>query len=194
MAVPTTGYLQPVVPAECNGNQANVKQDGEAVLTPGVNVRDPATGLMMEGWYEEGQEARVLRTDVNGALIVTGTLTVTPGVAVENQNEVDPFDNVTPVGFTVTPLIDYEFEYVTMHFSGLTASASITVQVYYQFTNAAYNTLVYEKTFNADGSGVADFFYTCKTFRKANSPIRIVATTTSVAATGQANTTVATTQ
>lgn len=82
MATPVNGEIEAVILATCDGNEVNLKQDGQTVNAPGAGVVDPATGVMMEAWYEAGSEARVLRSDIDGNLLVSvdGFVPPTPPV------------------------------------------------------------------------------------------------------------------
>lgn len=125
-------------------------------------------------------------------LEVSGSLTVEPGVATDSTAKTDPFDSVLPHSHTVTPADDYELEYITLHFLGLTANASITVLIFYEFTaGASWETMVVEETFTADAAGEAHFYKCFSDFRKTGDATRVEATTDSVAVTGEVSSVIA---
>lgn len=189
MASPTNQVIDPVLIASCDGVQASIKQDGQALLTPGVGVSasQAASGLTVSGWDRINQESRVLNVDANGDLIVVGTIIVIPGFANDDQDTTNPFTNVAPAAQTVTPAGDYQTEYFTAHLLGLTVGSAVTLTMTYLFAaGATFSTVVVTKTVAVPASGIVDFYIHMCDFRKGGDGIQIDVTTTSVAGTGRA--------
>lgn len=188
MASPTNQVIDPVLIASCDGVQASIKQDGQALLTPGVGVAASvaASGLTVSGWDRINQESRVLNVDANGDLIVVGTIIVIPGFANDDQVTTNPFTNVAPVSHTVTPAGDYQLEYFTANLTGLTVGSAVTLTITYLFAAGAnFYTVVVTKTVAVPASGIVDFYVRFCDFRKGGDGVKVDITTTSVAAGGK---------
>lgn len=165
--------IQVEIKDSCSSDAAFVKEDGTSL----AGLAATATGVMMAAWYETGNLQKTLRADVNGALIVTGSVVVNPGVPVEDHDKTDPFDSTHDASVTVAPTIDYELNHVFVRGSGLDAGSTMTLVITINFTDPDYDTVVYTVVAPVDANGDASIAWCSEFFFPAN----VVAITVDVA-------------